>query len=347
MSDQARLNIRRIVAAAALVIVCSLTGHAAAQAQTEQEFFKGKQIRFIVGSTTGNDNDLWARLLGRHLPRHIPGNPTIVVENMPGAGQVIATNYLFNAAPHDGTVIGMVSRSMPSAALMNVPNVRFDPVKFNWLGSPEVSSLVMYVNTSTSVRTVSDLYTRELIVGGTGPGQGITVGPMLLKHLLKMNIKIVTGYRAPGDLALAAARGEIEAFANTVPASGAKRPWVESGQMHVLFNYEPEPVPGLGAPSIFDFIKTDEHRKVMTFFASNVLLGRPLVAPPATSPARVEVLRRALDATMQDAALLKEAGAMTLEVTPQTGEKIAELVASVAHTAPEIVQQAERAARGE
>jgi len=191
------------------------------------------------------------------------------------------------------------------------------------------------------------LYTRELIVGGTGAGQGITVGPMLLKHLLGMKIKIVMGYRAPGDLALAAARGEIEAFANTVPASGAKRPWVESGQMSVLFNFEPEPVPGLGAPSIFDFIKDGEQREVMQFFASNVLIGRPLVAPPGTSPTRVAVLRRALDDTLRDLALLKEASAMALDVTPQTGEKIAELVVSVAATAPEVVQRAERAARGD
>jgi hypothetical protein len=117
--------------------------------------------------------------------------------------------------------------------------------------------------------------------------------------------------------------------------------------MHVLFNYEPEPVPGLGAPTIFDFLETDEQRRVMTFFASNVLLGRPLVAPPATPAARVSILRHALDATMRDPALLKEAEAMALEVTPQTGDKIAALVASVAATAPEVVQGAERAARGE
>ena len=208
------------------------------------------------------------------MPRHIPGNPNIIVENMPGAGTLVATNHLFNVAPRDGTVIGMPSRSMPAAAVMKVANVRFDPVKFNWIGSPEVNHLVVYINNASAIKKPADLFERELIVGATGLAQGITVGPYLLKNLLGMKLKIVTGYRSPGDMALAASRNEIEAFANTIGgAAGARRPWVELGQMRVLFNFEPEPVPGLGVPTVFEFVKTDEQRKILTFFASNVLLG--------------------------------------------------------------------------
>ena len=128
---------------------CRATAPAAAQ--TAEEFYKGKQIRFVVGTATGQDYDLWARLIGRHITRHIPGRPTLIVENMPGAGHIMATNYLFNVAPKDGTVIGMVSRNMTDAAVMKLPNVRYDPAKFNWLGSPEINHRVMFVSAASGI----------------------------------------------------------------------------------------------------------------------------------------------------------------------------------------------------
>jgi tripartite-type tricarboxylate transporter receptor subunit TctC len=333
-------------AAAALVAVGSMLCVASAWAQPADEFYKGKQIRIVVGSTAGGDYDVWARLLARHMSRYIPGNPNIIVENMPGAGTLVSTNHVFNVAPRDGTVIGMPSRSMPAAAVMKVANVRFDPVKFNWIGSPEVNHLVVYINNASKVKKPADLYQHELVVGATGLAQGITVGPYLLKNLLGMKLKIVTGYRSPGDMALAASRNEIEASANPIGgAAGARRPWVESGQMRVLFNFEPEPVPGLGVPTVFEFVKTDEQRKILTFFASNVLLGRPIMAPPGVPADRVALLRRAFEATMKDPALLKEADGMSFEIAFQSGERIAELVAGISATPPDIISRAERMSR--
>jgi tripartite-type tricarboxylate transporter receptor subunit TctC len=335
-----------IGAAAIMVALSGWLSAAPASAQPAGQFYKGKQIRIVVGSTGGGDYDVWARLLARHMSRHIPGNPNIIVENMPGAGTLVATNHVFNVAPRDGTVIGMPSRAMPAAAVMKVANVRFDPVKFNWIGSPEVNHLVVYINNASAIKKPSDLLVHELIMGATGLAQGITVGPYLLKNVLGMKLKVVTGYRSPGDMALAASRNEIEAFANTIGgAAGARRPWVENGQMRVLFNFEPEPVPGLGVPSVFEFVKTDEQRAIMTFFASNVLLGRPIMAPPDVPKDRVDLLRRAFDATMKDPALLKEAEGMSFEIAPQSGERIAALVAGVAATPPEIVARTERMSR--
>ena len=333
-------------AAAALLAIGSMLGAATVAAQPADEFYKGKQIRIVVGSTAGGDYDVWARLLARHWPRHIPGNPNVIVENMPGAGTLVSTNHVYNVAPRDGTVIGMPSRSMPAAAVMKVANVRFDPVKFNWIGSPEVNHLVVYINNSSAIKKPADLLERELIVGATGLAQGITVGPYMLKNVLGMKLKIVTGYRSPGDMALAASRKEIEAFANTIGgAAGARRPWVENGQMRVLFNFEPEPVPGLGVPTVFEFVKTEEQRKILTFFASNVLLGRPIMAPPEVPADRVRLLRRTFEATMKDPALLKEADSMSFEIALQSGERIAELVAGIAATSADIVSRAERMSR--
>ncbi|MGH6769869.1 MAG: Bug family tripartite tricarboxylate transporter substrate binding protein [Xanthobacteraceae bacterium] len=331
-----------------LAVLSALALSTQLHAQAPGDFYKGKQIRIVVGTTAGGDYDLWARLLSRHISRHIAGNPKVIVENMPGAGSMVATNHLYNVAPRDGSVIGMISRSMPGAGVMQVKNVRFDPVKFNWLGSPEVNHLVLYINNKSKIKKLSDIFKEPLIVAATGRAQGITVGPALVKNLLGAKFRVVTGYRSPSDMALAAGRGEAEAFANTIGGpAGARRPWVESGQMRVLFNFEPDAVAGLGAPSLFEVIKTDEHRKIFTFFASNVLLGRPLLMPPDVPAERVATLRRAFERAMKDPELLKEAKAMKFEITFQDGKKIASLVESIAATPPDVVKRAQQASQAE
>jgi tripartite-type tricarboxylate transporter receptor subunit TctC len=332
------------IVAAALAVLSALALCAPAAAQAPDPFYKGKQIKFIVGTAAGQDYDLWARLIGRHITRHIPGAPTLIVENMPGAGHILATNYLFNVAPRDGTVIGMVSRNMTDAAVMGLPNVRFDPAKFNWLGSPELNHRVMFVSTKSEVQKVTDLFERELIVGAPGGAQGVTAAPILLKNLLGMKLKIVQGYRSPGDVVLALERGEVAGFVNSVGGpEGARRQWISSGLMRALFNMEREAVPWLGAPTIFDYVKTQEQRAVLTFFAGNQELGRPLMTTPAVPPERVAALRRAFDATMQDAAFLKEAESLGFEVAPRNGEAIAALVADAMATPKEVAKLAEHA----
>jgi tripartite-type tricarboxylate transporter receptor subunit TctC len=191
---------------------------------------------------------------------------------------------------------------------------------------------------------VQDLFARELVVGAPGGAQGVTAAPLLLKHLLGMKLKIVTGYRSPGDVVLAMARGEVGGFVNSVGGpEGARRQWVETGQMRVLFNMEPQAVPWLDAPTVFDVVKTDEQRQVLTFFAGNTQLGRPLMAPPGVPAERVAMLRRAFDATMADEAFLKEAAAQGFEVAPQTGEQIATRVAAALATPDDIVRKAQLA----
>lgn len=170
------------IAITVLTALLVLAARAPVAAQSAADFYRGKQIRFIVGTAPGQDYDLWARLIGRHLTRQIPGNPTLFVENMPGAGHIIATNYLYNVAPKDGTVIGMVSRNMTDAAIIALPNVRYDPSKFNWLGSPELSHRVMFVGPKTGIDKVPDLFERELIIGAPGGVQGVTAAPILLKN---------------------------------------------------------------------------------------------------------------------------------------------------------------------
>jgi tripartite-type tricarboxylate transporter receptor subunit TctC len=342
---------RRMTAALVLVplVLLALAAPVArAPAQTADEFYKGKQIRFIVGTAAGQDYDSWARLVARHLPRFLPGSPTFVVENMPGAGHILATNFLFNLAPRDGTAIGMVSRNMTEAAILKLPNVRFDPARFNWIGSPELNHRVLFVNTGSGFDKVSDLYERELIIGTPGGFQGVSAAPILLKNLLHMRLKIIQGYHSPGDIILAMARREVEGIVQSVGAPvGARRQWIESGQMRVMFSMEHERVAGLDAPSIFEFIKTEEERQVMGFFSSSMELGRPLMAPPGVPADRVARLRAAFAAVMKDPAFLQEAATLRFEVAPQSGEEIAARVAAVTATPKTIVDQAQRASTGE
>jgi tripartite-type tricarboxylate transporter receptor subunit TctC len=335
--------------AMAIVLALAAPGlRAPVAAQPADEFYKGKQIRLVVGTAAGQDYDSWARLIGRHMPRFLPGNPALIVENMPGAGHILATNYLFNLAPRDGTVIGMVSRNMTEAAIMKLPNVRFEPAKFNWIGSPELNHRVLFANTGSGFDTVPDLYARELIVGTPGGAQGVSAAPILLKNLLHMRIKIIQGYHSPGDVILAMARHEVEGIVQSVGApEGARRQWVESGQMRILFSMERERVAGLDAPTIFEFAKSEEQRQVLAFFSSSMELGRPLMAPPGVPPERLAQLRGAFDAVVKDAAFLREAAAMGFEIMPQTGDEIAARVAAAMATPKAIVDEAQRASTAE
>ncbi len=336
------MNKMAAAVAVALAVLPVLASRA--PAQTADAFYKGKQIRFIVGTAAGQDYDTWARLIARYLPRFLPGDPTIIVENMPGAGHILATNYLFNLAPRDGTAIGMVSRNMTEAAIMKLPNVRFDPGKFSWIGSPELNHRVLFVNVASGFDKVSDLYARELIVGTPGGAQGVSAAPILLKNLLHMRLKIIQGYHSPGDVILAMARREVDGVVQTLGApEGARRQWIESGQMRVMFNMEHERLAGLDAPTIFEFAKTEEERQVMTFFSSSMELGRPLMAPPGTPPERVAQLRAAFDATVKDPAFLAEAAASGFEVMPQSGAQIAARVAAAMATPRDVVDEAQRA----
>jgi tripartite-type tricarboxylate transporter receptor subunit TctC len=325
-----------------VIIVLSMLGAVSASAVRADDFYKGKQVRLIVGTAAGQDYDAWGRLIGRHIVRHIPGQPTFITENMPGAGHIIATNYLFNVAAQDGTVIGMVTRNITDAALLNFPNVRFDPAKFNWIGSPEINHRAFFATPASGLNTADDLFTKEIIVGVTGAGQGVTTAPILLKNVLGMKIKIVSGYKAPQDIVLAMQKGEVGGLIDSIGGPNDSRAqWVTSGQMKVLVTMEEDPVDWLNVPTIFKYAKTEEQREILAFFAANLELGRPMLAPPNVPADRIDILRRAYDATMKDPVFLKEAESMGFEVNPQPGEKIESLVKSTMATPKEAVEKAE------
>jgi len=324
----------------ALAVAALFTGTLPGHGQSAADFFRNKQIRFVLGAAPGQDYDVWARFLARHLPRHVPGSPSFVVQNMPGAGHMLATNWLYNIALRDGTVWGSVSRNIPSAGILQLPGARYDPVKFNWLGSPEITNRGCYAMARSRVKTGEDLLEHELVVGGTGAGSTVTETPKLLRGLLGMKFKVVEGYVKPQDAQFAMESGELDGLCTTAQSFRNFRPdWIKSGVVRVLFTLEREPVSWLDAPTVYKFVKTQEQRLTLDFFSSSIELGRPLLLPPEVPPERVEALRRAFDATVNDPQFREEARRMGLEITPRSGETLQALIQAAKDTPPEIIER--------
>jgi tripartite-type tricarboxylate transporter receptor subunit TctC len=322
--------------------ICGLAIASVASAQSGNEFYKGKTVTIIVGTAAGGDYDLWARLIGRYMRKYIPGSPTFIAQNMPGSGFIVAANHLYNIARRDGTVIGMTSRNIPYNAVQGLPNVRYDALKFQWLGNPEAGNRVCFARADSGIARAEDLFERELIVAGTGVGSGISATPMLLKNLLGMKFKIVEGYSSVDDGALAMERGEVAGICETWTAFNKRRPnWIRSGFARALFNMEETPLPGQSFPTIHRFLKSDGERAIVSFYASSIYLGRPMLAPPEVPFDRVAMLRQAFDAAIADPAFVNETKQLGLELSPSSGGEVEARVRAVVAASPDLVKQTE------
>ena len=274
----------------------------------------------------------------RHLPKYIPGNPGFVVENMPGAGSLVATNHLYNRAAQDGTALGSVSRNIPHYAFAKKPNVQFDPMKFHWIGSPEQTNRGCFARSDIGINKPEDLYERELLVGTDGAGTSLSEMPVLLKNLLGMKFRTVDGYKGSNDIVLAMQRNEVGGICQTVTAfSQSAQPMLDAGTFRILFTTERERVPHLKVPTIFEYAKTDEERAILEFQASTLETGRPWLAPPGVPADRVHALRRAFDATMKDEAFLADAKKRNFVVGPTTGEQVEAVLRRAAAFPPHLL----------
>jgi tripartite-type tricarboxylate transporter receptor subunit TctC len=323
-------------------VLCSLWLVSTASAQDAQDFYKGKTLTAIVGMAAGIDYDVWTRLIGRYMRKHLPGNPNFIAQNMPGSGSIIAANHLYNIARRDGTIIGMVSRNVPYSAVQGLPSVRYDALRFNWIGNADSGNRVCFARTDSRIEKPEDLFEHELIVAGTGVGSGVSATPALLKNLIGMKFKSVEGYTGVDDAALAMERGEVQAICETWSAFNKRRPaWIKSGFARPLFNMELEPMNGGEFPTIYKFLRTAEQRDIIAFYASSIYVGRPLVAPPDVPPERVELLRRAFDTTVADPEFVQETKYIGLDLNPSSGKQVEAIVRAVMGTSPELVKKTE------
>jgi tripartite-type tricarboxylate transporter receptor subunit TctC len=323
---------RHWVFLASFVIVAFCQG--TSPANSAEEFFAGKQVKVIVSTQAGGDYDTWMRLISPYMARYIPGSPTFVVQNMPGAGSIIATNYLYNVAPRDGTVFGMIGRTLPFQAVVGEKGIRFDPTRLNWLGSPELTNRVCAARPTAEVASIHDLFEHQLAFGGAGAGSALSTIPKLLSRLLGMRLKLVEGYQGPRDIFLAIDRGELDGVCLSVTAIHNIRPgWIESGDIRLLFNMESDRLPGADVPSIYEFTKTDDQRRILSLYSASVMFGRPIVAPPDVPIERVNVLKTAFEKAMADTELNATAKKLGLEIGVVKGDELARLMVELM-TAP-------------
>src|SRR5262245_40698070 len=329
---------KRVVGVLAAVLVAAFSPPVAADPVAD--FYAGRQITITVGAGAGGGYDLQARLMARHIGKHIPGNPTLIVQNMPGAGSLQAANFMFNSAPADGTAIALLQRGMLLVKLINPTGVRFDIDKFNWVGSLNSEVGVVLSWHTSPVQTTQDLFDKELIVGGI-VGVDPETTPRLLNAILGTKFKIVNGYNTTAQIALAIERGEVQGIADWSWSSvKAVRPdWLRDKRVNVLMQVGLEKEAELpDVPFALDLVKDETDRKVMELNFTQKTVARPVVAPPGVPAERVAALRRAFAALANDREFLADAERSKLEIAPVAAEVVDKVVALIESAPPEIAE---------
>jgi tripartite-type tricarboxylate transporter receptor subunit TctC len=331
-----------------LVFVAVAFAVAAPAAAQTSATFKGETININIGYPAGGAPDLYFRVLARHYGRHIPGNPIIVPKNMPGAGTLRAANYVYNVAAKDGTELANFSSSAMVEPLMDNDQAKFDATKFSWVGSmnQEINFCGIWQRPGAPT-SFADMLTKETVFASSG---GLTSfgyqHPLIFKNVLGANVRMVSGYPGLPQAFIAVQRGEAEGMCGLV-RTHIKTLWpkdVEEGRFKLIVQLGPKTTDELGPiPSIFEFAKTEEDRKIFEFHFNTKLLGRPLAGPPGVPPERLAVLRKAFQDTMRDPEFLTEAHRANLDIDPATHEQVEQLLARFANYPPEVIEKAKLA----
>jgi len=329
---QKRLS--QVAAAAATVLVA--TTAAAEKNQTPEQFYKGRQLTMIVYSPAGSAYDIYARVLIRHMGKHIPGNPTFIVQYLVGAGGLKAIETLYRIAPKDGSVMGTVGRGLPFEPFLGRNELKYDPLKLTWIGSMNREATLALSWHTSKVKSYEDLTKMELLVPGTGAGADSEIIPLAFNSLAGTRFKIVSGYRNTTEAALAMERGELEGLAywSWSAVKSIHPDWVPEKKVNLLFHTGTKPVAEIpDVRLIRNLVTNPTDKQALEFILAREILGRPFLAPPDLPPERAALLRDAFAATMQDPEFLKEAAKAKLDVDLVTGAEV-DTVLQTAATAP-------------
>ncbi len=347
MKRQRAINTWCLSAAIALLAgLCTVTAAAAQDAVAD--FFKGKQINILVGSSAGGGYDTYARLLARYFGNHIPGNPSVVVQNMPGAASNKAAGYIYSVAPKDGTYIAALYPPVILQPLLETKMGSHDPSKLVYLGSANSDTYICIVRSDSPAKTLQDALTHEVILGASAEGGTTRDLPAMLNNLIGTKFRIVTGYAGSKEITLSVERNEVN---GTCGIGWTGLPtlhpdWFAQDKVRVMTQLSVKGHPDLnkmGVPRAYDFAKTDEDRQVMELVFSQGTYGRPYVLPPGTPPDRVAALRKAFVDAFHDKALLADAGKMQLDLDPMPGEELQALIAKLYALPQSIIQHARQA----
>ena len=319
-----------------------------AAADSVADFYKGKTVSIIVGYAPASGYTLYGQMLAKHFSDHIPGRPNVIVQSMPGAGSIKAANYVYTVAPKDGTALGIFSVGALIDQLFGLSTTSFDATKYGWVGNMDESVGVCVVKSASGLRKFEDLLTKETLFGGTGPSGGATQAAIALSRLYGAKIKLVKGYRGAQDVVLAMDRGEVQGVCGITIAVLKSRlaHQIKSGELVPIIHDAMKPHRDLpGVPSVYDFAKTDDDRRVLDLLFGWRVLGRPLAAPPGVPAERLAALRKAFVGAMNDKRFVAEAAKARLDIAPAPGTEVASLIARLFSHSKDTIKRAADAVR--
>ncbi len=333
------MRLLQIAAVASAVLVPTTP----ARADKTADFFRQSGVTIVVGFVVGGGYDVYARLLGRHMGRHIPGNPSIIIRNMPGAGSMAAANYIYTNAPKDGSTIGTFSRSIPTQPLFDRQGVQFDALKLNWIGSPASEVSVIFSPKANGFKSLDDLRSRPMRVPASGLGADSAIYPFVTNAILGTRLKVVTGYQGSGDFMLAIERGEVDGMGgSSISTLRSTRPqWLKDKLIDVHLQLALNKHPDFpDVPLIVDLAKSPEDKKVLELIFSRQLIAFPFAAPPNIPEDRLNALREGFEKTLRDPQFLAEAEKFGIEVAPVSASEIMNILTSAYSAAPSILERA-------
>jgi tripartite-type tricarboxylate transporter receptor subunit TctC len=327
---------RRTLLAVAAVILAT-----PASAQSVEEFYKGKSIDMIIGYPPAGSNDVYARLVSRHIGKHIPGNPSVVPKNMPGAGSFIALAHIYNIAAKDGLTIGI---GAPTAALdekLGTKGVRFKTAEMNWIGRVDSLVNMVFLWHTSPVKTFADAQKMESKLSGTGVGSTVSVYPLVTNNVLGTKFKLIMGYKGSADAQLAVERGEVEGHSTSWTAVKVGHPdWYPSKKISIIVQYALKRHPELPeVPTVVELARNDEERAILSAVMNATEVGTAFMTTPGAPPERVTALRRAFDAMTKDPEFIADAKKLRLTLGPITGEELQKLVGGVSALSPALLEK--------
>ena len=333
------LSRRVALALGAVSLLCA----SPAYAQPAADFYKGRTVTLVVSSSPGGGYDIMSRTIAKYLGNHLPGNPRVLVQNMPGAGGIVAMNYFYTNAPKDGTVLGAMQNNTPFEPLLGTREAKYDPTKFNWLGSPSTEVGLIAVWRNVPVNTLADLKRREITVGSSGANSTPSFYARLINETLGTKMRIVVGYPGQNEVYFAMERGEVDGFPslfyNTL--NSTRPAWRKEKNIKLILQYGLEKEPEIAeVPNALDLVADPDDKLLLQAGLAEVTLGRPYLMPPGVPADRVAILRKALADTFRDAAFQADSKRMSLGVNaPKTGEQIQQLIAQTYSASPQVIDR--------
>lgn len=327
----------RMLPTCALIVL--LTG-APASGQSPEDFYRGKTIDVVIGFGAGGGNDAYGRMLANHIGKHIPGRPNVVPKNMPGAGSFLAINHVYNVAPKDGTVIALGAPTMALDERIGSQGARFRSAELQWIGRVDSQIDVLFMSSTSKVKTVDDARTIEATLSSTGAGSASSNYPTVLNNVVGTRFKIILGYRGSNDAMLAMERGEAEGHSTAWNTLKAARPdWLRLKTINLIVQFALHRLPELSSvPTAIELARTDRQRQILHAIMSASEIGTAFFTTPGVPADRLSVLRRAFDTTMKDPAFLAEAAKLKFTVGPMPGEDVQKLVGVAAGISPDLAK---------